>query len=113
MPFIDSKITLKLTVKQKEELKTELGKAISLLNKTESYLMVGISDGYDLFLAGNKLERGAFISVQVFGDINPSQSNKMTAEICNMVSEKLNIPSDNVYVTYQGIHNWGWNGGNF
>lgn len=113
MPFIDSKITLKLTDEQKEELKSELGRAISLLNKTESYLMIGISDGYDLFLAGKKLERGAFISVQVFGDINSSQSNKMTAEICNIVSEKLKIPADNVYVTYQGIHNWGWNGGNF
>lgn len=113
MPFIDSKITLKLTDEQKEELKSELGRAISLLNKTESYLMIGISDGYDLFLGGKKLERGAFISVQVFGDINSSQSNKMTAEICNIVSEKLKIPADNVYVTYQGIHNWGWNGGNF
>lgn len=113
MPFIDSKITLKLTDAQKEELKTELGKAISLLNKPESYLMVGILDGYDLFMAGKKLDKGAFISVQVLGDINSSQSDKMTAEICRIVSDKLGIPGGNVYVTYQGIHDWGWNGGNF
>ncbi len=113
MPFIDSKITVKLSDKQKEELKSDLGKAISLLGKPESYLMVGISDGYDLFFAGKKLEKGAFISVQVFGDVSSKQSEAMTKEISRIVSDRIGIPSDSVYVTYQGIRDWGWNGSNF
>ena len=36
MPFIDSKVTVKLTDQQKEELKTELGKLITTLNKSET-----------------------------------------------------------------------------
>ena len=56
MPFIDSRITLKITDRQKEEIKTELGKLITTLNKSETYLMVGIEDACDLWLAGKKLE---------------------------------------------------------
>ena len=113
MPFIDTKVTMKLSDSQKENLKTKLGKAISVMNKSETYLMVGILDGYDLFLGGKKLEKGAFISVQVLGNVDQAQSNKMTAEICKTVNEELGIPGDCVYVNYLGYRDWGWNGGNF
>ena len=53
MPFIDSKVTVKMSDDQKETLKSSLGQAITTMNKTESYLMVGINDGYDLFMGGN------------------------------------------------------------
>lgn len=113
MPFIDSKITLKLSDSQKEELKSELGKAISVMNKSEDYLMVGILDGYDLYMGGRKLDKGAFISVQVLGAVDQKQSDRMTAEICRIVSDSLGIPAGNVYVNYMGYRDWGWNGGNF
>ncbi len=61
MPFIDSKVTVKVTDQQKEEIKTELGKLITTLNKTETYLMVGIEDCYDLWLGGKKLDKGAYV----------------------------------------------------
>ena len=57
MPFIDSKVTGKLTNEQKEEIKAELGQLITTLGKSENYLMVGIEDAYDLWLAGKKLEK--------------------------------------------------------
>ena len=41
MPFIDSKITIPVKPETKEKIKTELGKAITALHKTETYLMVG------------------------------------------------------------------------
>lgn len=40
MPFIDSKVTVSVTEEQKEKIKSELGKAITTLHKTETYLMV-------------------------------------------------------------------------
>ncbi len=33
MPFIDSKISMELTQEQKDNIKSKLGKAISILNK--------------------------------------------------------------------------------
>ncbi len=113
MPFIDSKVTVSLSQNKKEKIKSELGKAISILNKPESYLMVGIQDNYDLYFGGNKLEKGAFISVEVLGNVNSELCDKMTGEICRIFEKELDIPGKAVYVTYQGIKDWGHNGSNF
>lgn len=113
MPFIDCKITKSLTEDQKEGLKTKLGESISLMHKPESYLMVGIADGYSLYFAGKKLENGAYVGVKVFGDASSSDCEKMTASICGILKEELGIDGASVYVTYQGISDWGFNGGNF
>ena len=45
MPFIDSKLTMKISDRQKEEIKSELGKLITTLNKSETYLMVSACTG--------------------------------------------------------------------
>lgn len=113
MPFIDSKVTTALTEEKKESIKSELGKAISILGKSENFLMVGFEDEYDLFFGGEKLEQGAFVSVKVLGQVNSSACNQMTGEICRIYQEQLGIPGNHIYVTYQGFADWGWNGSNF
>ena len=50
MPFIDSKITVPVPAEKKEVLKNEFGKAMSLIGKPESFLMVGFEDNYDLYM---------------------------------------------------------------
>ena len=113
MPFIDSKITVRLTDQKKESIKARPGEAGSLLPKSETYLMVGFDDEYDLYMGGNKLEKGAYVSVSLFGSASPSDYEKMTGAICNIMQEELGIPGDKVYVTYHGVNDWGWNGSNF
>ena len=113
MPFIDCKFSQKLTDEKKEKIKTELGKAVSILSKPESYLMVGICDGYDLYFAGNKLVNGAYVSVSLFGSAKSSAYEKMTETLCSVLESELNINGKNVYITYHGVNDWGWNGGNF
>ncbi|MCQ2457652.1 MAG: phenylpyruvate tautomerase MIF-related protein [Clostridia bacterium] len=113
MPFIDSKVTVKMTDAQKEEVKSALGAALPVLHKPESYLMVGIEDGYDLWFAGKRLEKGAYVSVSLFGEAGSDAYNRMTAEICRIYGEVLGIPGNRIYVTYHGVNDWGWNGSNF
>lgn len=113
MPFIDCKITQKLTEDKKEILKNKFGANIAVLHKPESYLMVGIADGYDLYFAGKKLENGAYISVSLFGKAIPDDCEKMTAAVCKILMDELNIDGTSVYITYHGVADWGWNGGNF
>ena len=113
MPFIDSKITVAVSKEKKEELKSELGKLMSTLHKSENYLMVGIEDEYDLWLGGKKLENGAYVSVSLFGSAPSKDFNTMTGQICNVFSKLLGIPGDAVYVTYHPVNDWGWNGSNF
>lgn len=113
MPFIDSKIAGKVSDAQKENIKTRLGKTISLLNKSETYLMVGFEDNYDLYMGGKKLDKGAYVSVSLFGSAASAAYDKMTGEICRILSDELGIPGNAVYVTYHGVNDWGWNGSNF
>ena len=113
MPFIDSKISKKMDADAKERIKSKLGEYISTLHKTETYLMVGIEDDYDLWLAGKKLEDGAYVSVSLYGSASPSDYEKLTGQICSLYESELGIPKDCVYVTYHPVSDWGWNGRNF
>lgn len=113
MPMIDSKLTVKITDQQKEELKTEFGKLITTLNKPESYLMVGIEDGYDLWFGGKKLDKGAYVAVSLLGNAPQELYEKLTGQICDLLSRKFDIPGNAVYVTYHPVSDWGWNGKNF
>ena len=113
MPFIDSKITVPVTAEKKESIKAKLGQAVAVLDKTETYLMVGFDDCYDLYLGGRKLDKGAYVSVSLYGQASPEKYDKMTGCICEILADELGIPGDAVYVTYHGLNDWGWNGANF
>lgn len=113
MPFIDSKVTVKISPEKEEAIKQRLGQAIAIVGKSESFLMVGFQDEYTLYFKGARCEKAAFVEVKVFGSVNSQACNHMTEEICNIYEEELEIPASNIYITYQGIADWGWNGGNF
>ena len=113
MPFIDSKITVAVSQEKRDVLKAELGKAVALLGKPESFLMVGFEDNYDLYMGGKKLDRGAYVSVSLFGAGAKSAYESMTERICKLYEAELGIPANAVYVTYHGVNDWGWNGRNF
>ncbi|MCR5203063.1 MAG: hypothetical protein K6D02_08260 [Lachnospiraceae bacterium] len=112
MPFIDAKISVPVDADKKEKIKACFGNSITALNKTETWLMVGIVDNYDLWLGGNKLDKGAYVEVSLFGDAGSSAYEELTGEICSILSNELDIPSDKVYVSYHPVDNWGWNGRN-
>lgn len=114
MPFIDSKVTIKLTDAQKDTLKTELGKLISTIpGKSESFLMVGFADEYPLYFSGQKLDKGAFIEVKIFGSAPDSALESLTSQICMLYEKELGIPPKSIYVKYEFATHWGWNSHNF
>ena len=113
MPMINSKITVGLTPEKRDALARELGKAISILGKPESYLMLGFEPDASLYFAGEKVEKGAFVQVQLYGGENPEACDRMTGKICEIFGAELGIPGDRIYITYSGFKNWGWNGRNF
>lgn len=114
MPFIGSKVTVKISPEKEEIIKAKLGKAISLIKrKAETFLMVGFEDEYKLYFAGEKLEKGAFVEIKIFGKANDEEYENLTAEVCNIYNEELGIPKNKIYVKYEEIDHWGWNGTNF
>lgn len=114
MPFINSKVTVTLDQAKKENIKAQLGKAIELLpGKSENWLMVGFEDNYDLYFQGNQDGATAFVEVKLFGKASPQAYNAMTAKISEIYMEELGISASRIYVTYEEVDNWGWNGSNF
>lgn len=113
MPFIESKITTTVAPEKKEIIKSEFGKYMAVLGKSETYLMVGIEDGYDLWMGGKKLEKGAYVSVSLLGNASSEAYEKLTGKICELFEKELGIPGSAVYVTYHPVSDWGWNGSNF
>ena len=114
MPFINSKISVTITNEQEQEIKTRLGQAIQAIpGKSESWLMVGFEPEYRLYFRGENNQPMAMVEVSVYGSENPSAFSKLTGEICKIFDEMLGIAPDHVYVKYQAVANWGWNGDNF
>lgn len=114
MPFIDAKVSVALTKEKKEKLKEKLGQAITCIpGKSESWLMVGLTDSCELYFQGNQNGPTGFVDVKIFGSAPDEAYEKMTAELGEIFEEELGIPKDRLYVTYQTISQWGWNGGNF
>ena len=113
MPFINTKYSQKITPEQETELKTALGSAVSILGKTESWLMLGFEQECSLYFRGEKSEKIAFVDVSLYGPASPASCDKMTAEICRIYTDVLGVPADKIYVNYAPTDCWGWNGGNF
>ncbi|MGG7177649.1 phenylpyruvate tautomerase MIF-related protein [Clostridium paraputrificum] len=114
MPYIDSKVTIALSDIEKENLKIELGKIVNEIpGKSEKFLMLGFQDNYSLYFKGEKLKYGAFVEVKLFGRVTEDSMKKVTADICELYKEKLNIPPKSIYIKFEEVDTWGWNGANF
>ena len=114
MPFINSKVSTKITKEQETEIKALLGEAISIIpGKSESWLMLGFEDEYSLYFRGDNSKPMAFVEVSVFGSENKQAFSALTGKICEIYNKVLGIAPDHIYVKYEATSNWGWNGGNF
>ena len=113
MPYINTITNVKVTDEQANNIKSRFGKAIEVFpGKSEAWLMVGIKDDYKLYFRGSD-EPCAFVNVSIFGSLNSDSCQKMTALVCDILSEELPLSADRIYVKYDSSTDWGWNGSNF
>jgi phenylpyruvate tautomerase PptA (4-oxalocrotonate tautomerase family) len=114
MPFIGTKVNIEISKDKENIIKTKLGQAIELLpGKTEQWLMLSIEDNCNMYFKGSNEPHIAFIEVKLFGSQSKEAYNKLTKAITDIFYEELNITPSNLYVKYEEIDNWGWNGNNF
>lgn len=113
MPFINTKISTELSAEKEKILKTKLGEIISLLpGKSENWLMLGFEDNCRLYFKGDNSRPLAFVEVKLFGGSSPEAYEKMTGAVTDLLHEELGIAPENIYVKYEEIATWGWNGRN-
>lgn len=114
MPYIGTKTTLKISDEKKEIIKKKFGKAIEIFpGKTERWLMVSFDEGLTMYMAGDGSDDTAFVEVKLLGKGNKASFDKMTAEICSILTEELGIKGERIYVKYEECEYWGYDGINF
>lgn len=113
MPFIQTKTNVTINKEKELALKSRFGKAIECIpGKTENWLMLDFSDERNMYFRGEAAPM-AMLDVKIFGSASPADYEKLTGALTGIMNEELGIEPDHVYITYQGISEWGWNGGNF
>lgn len=113
MPFIDVKTNQKMDDKVKEVIKAELGQAIKTIpGKSETWLMVNLEPECSLYFQGSD-EPAVFVDIKIYGHASSDSYNQLTKKITSLLSQKLNVREDRIYVCYMETENWGFAGENF
>ncbi|MDE7390425.1 MAG: hypothetical protein K2M82_05750 [Lachnospiraceae bacterium] len=112
MPFINCKMNIDISKQQELDIKSELGKAISLIpGKSENWLMVNIEPKCALYFRGNTDKPTAMVEVTVYGNASEQAYDSLTAQINRILSSVAGI--EEMYVSYAETNNFGYNGSNF
>lgn len=112
MPFINIKTNTSVSKDTEEKIKSRLGVIVTdLPGKSEQWLMVNIEDNERLWFRGNNEPCIVFAEVKLFGSADRAAYDKMTKDINDALDDL--IGAEEVYVKYEEVENWGYNGSNF
>lgn len=110
MPFINTKVTTEISSEKEAVLKARFGKAMALIGKPEAYLMLNFEDKQRMWFAGDNSKDTAFVDVSILHTAPRASYEKLTEELCNIISEELLISPDRIYVKFEETENWGHSG---
>ena len=101
MPFINTRTSAEISKEQEILLKEKMGKAISLIGKSESWLMLNFEDNCRLYFKGDNSKNMAIIEVALFGKANNSQYDALTEKGYNPINQIVGyiLSEDPTYIT--------------
>ncbi len=109
MPYINISTSSKIEDKKKllEEISTLIS---SLTNKSKRFVMAKLDDNCEMYFD----DEGpcCFLEIKSIGSLIPSD---MANQISDFVSDKLGIPIDKIYISFEDVSAsmWAWNGRTF
>jgi len=110
MPYIAVNTSLKLSDSQKEKIKSELGRLITIIpTKTEAGLYIEFSDSKTVYKAGANVS-GVFIDLRLFKKSDYEPKKKFTEEIFEMFFREFGIKKENMCLNITEFENWGAGG---
>ena len=115
MPCIKCQFNQKLTTENKQVLKTGLCEAIELIpGKKADGLMILLEEADTMYFHKTDEVKAAYVEVNMLLRADPSEHfPAMSAKICALFEQELQIAPDCVYIRYTATKDWGWNGTNF
>ena len=109
MPFINAKFSSTVSPDQEIALKAAFGEAITLLGKSERYLMVQIEDDCRLYFGGRNDAPIAFFDVSLLHSAPRKSYEALTERLCGIAKDVMDVDGGNVYVKFEETENWGYN----
>ena len=110
MPYIAVNTAMELSAAQKEKIKSELGRLMSIIpTKSEAGLLVDFSGGHTLYKGGENAE-GAFIDLRLYKKSELEPKKQFTAEVLSLLARELGIKKEHMYMTIGEYDTWGSNG---
>ena len=109
MPYINVSTSAK--IEDKKKLLQEISMLVSsLTNKSERFVMAKLDDNSEMYFEHES--PCCFLEIKSIGSLNPSE---MAKPISNFVYEKMGIPIDRIYISFQDVPAsvWAWNGRTF
>ena len=109
MPYIYVSTSAK--VEDKKKLLDEISIFISsLTNKSKRFVMAKLDDNSEMYFEDES--PCCFLEIKSIGSLNPSE---MATPISNFVHEKMKIPIDRIYISFEDVPSsmWAWNGRTF
>jgi phenylpyruvate tautomerase PptA (4-oxalocrotonate tautomerase family) len=109
MPYIN--ISTSVKIEDKKKLLEEISILIaSLTNKSKRFVMAKLDDNSEMYFEDESL--CCFLQIKSIGSLHPSE---MAKPISNFVFEKMGIPMDKIYISFEDIpaSMWAWNGRTF
>jgi phenylpyruvate tautomerase len=95
-------------------LKTLSASLAKHTNKPESYVMTAFEAGMPMTFGGTP-DPVCYIEVKSIGMMSSTQTQAMSQEFCQIVSEAIAVPQNRIYIEFADAkgYQWGWNGSTF
>ena len=109
MPYINVSTSAK--IEDKKKLLEEISKLVSsLTNKSKRFVMAKLDDNSEMFFDNES--PCCYLEIKSIGSLSPSE---MAKPICNFIYEKIGIPLDRIYISFEDVPAtmWAWNGKTF
>ena len=109
MPYINVSTSAK--IEDKKKLLEEISILVSsLTNKSKRFVMAKLDDNSEMYF--EDVNPCCFLEIKSIGSLNPSE---MAKPLCNFVNEKMGIPIDKIYISFEDVpaSMWAWNGRTF
>jgi len=109
MPYINVSTSAK--IEDKKKVLDEISILVSsLTNKSKRFVMAKLDDNLEMYFDDES--PCCFLEIKSIGSLNPSE---MANQISNFVYEKMGIPLDKIYISFEDVpaSMWAWNGRTF
>ena len=111
MPYLQINISKTLTTEQRETVKTELGKLITIIpTKTEKNFMIDFSEGRPMYFHGLPAQSCAFLELRLFGKSDFQAKKQFVQQVFRMMDHVLGIKENEMFINIIELDEWGAGG---